>query len=204
MVKKSNKLLFGVGTNDLDYSVAIHEKINGKHKIVWTCPYYVRWVRMLERCYSEDYQLRKPTYVGCYTCPEWHLLSNFRAWMITQDWEGKELDKDILFRGNKEYSPDTCVFVERELNLFLGERTAKRGKYPIGVSVHNSKTHPFLAQGNSVITGKSERIGTFDTPEEAHEAWLAFKLEQAYFLASKQTDSRIAKALIDRYENYTN
>lgn len=50
--------------------------------------------------------------------------------------------------------------------------------------------------------GKNTNIGRFDTQEEAQDAWIAYKLEQARTIAAKQTDKRVAKALIDRYENY--
>lgn len=45
---------------------------------------------------------------------------------------------------------------------------------------------------------------SIETAELAHKAWLQYKLEQARILATKQTDVRVAKALIDRYENYHN
>jgi glutaredoxin 1 len=37
---------------------------------------------------------------------------------------------------------------------------------------------------------------------EAHQAWLKCKQEVALEFAAEQTDPRVAKALIDRYENY--
>jgi len=56
------------------------------------------------------------------------------------------------------------------------------------------------------VLGKNgnEYLGKFDTPEEAHRAWLRFKLVQAHILAAEQTDERVANALVDRYENYEN
>lgn len=200
-LRKRNKLLFGVGVNDSDYNVVEHKIIDGKRKIVWTCPFYVKWRDMLYRCYHASMQTKFPTYVGCSVCEEWLTFSSFKAWMIQQDWEGKVLDKDILILGNKIYSPDNCVFVNSKVNLFISERVRNRGQWPIGVSWHN-RDSKFRARGGSVVTGKDVCIGYFDTPEEAHKAWLAFKLKQAYILASEQTDERVAKALIDRYENY--
>lgn len=54
------------------------------------------------------------------------------------------------------------------------------------------------------FTGEGEHLGLFNTEQEAHEVWLAKKLEHAYALAALQTDKRIAKALIDRYTTYLN
>lgn len=54
--------------------------------------------------------------------------------MLTKDWQGNQLDKDILNPGNKEYSPDNCIFVTQDINLLLNSRAKCRGKYPQGVS----------------------------------------------------------------------
>lgn len=157
---------------------------------------------MIERCYSAVCQSKHQTYVGCTVCEEWTRFSNFKAWMETQDWEGKELDKDILFSGNKVYSATTCVFVDQRVNLFSIGSNASRGDWPIGVYWHKA-SGKFSSQCSSVVTGKYTYLGLFDTPEEAHKAWLSFKLKQAYVLASEQADERVAKALIAKYENYT-
>tara|TARA_R110002050_G_scaffold11693_1_gene39168 strand:- start:71 stop:445 length:375 start_codon:yes stop_codon:yes gene_type:complete len=104
------KFIHGVATNDADYFT----QYKGK-----TCPYYSRWRKMLERCYSVEWQESKPTYKECSVCNEWLLFSNFKSWMINQDWIGKELDKDIINNGNKTYSPENCAFVSRKVNLLI-------------------------------------------------------------------------------------
>ena len=50
--------------------------------------------------------------------------------MEQQDYDGKHLDKDLLVCNNKVYSPETCVFVPREINQFLTKSNNSRGKYP--------------------------------------------------------------------------
>lgn len=200
---KRNRLVCGVGINDADYSVYISKLVDGKWKAIWVCPFYMKWRSMIVRCYSESFILRQPSYIGCSSVVEWHLFSNFKTWMENQIWEGKELDKDILIHGNKVYSPETCVFVDNKINVFLTDYKAKRGVYPIGVSLDKSmQEKPYRSRCNSVVTGKTEYLGHYKTPEEAHSVWLAFKLEQAHILAAEQTDERVARALIDRYENY--
>ena len=90
------------------------------------------------------------------------------AWMKTQSWEGKQIDKDILVPGNKVYSPETCVFVSRNVNVLLTNSLAKRGKCPVGVRFMVSiKKYTAQMTRYSKIT----HLGTFDTPEEAHEAY---------------------------------
>lgn len=201
---KRNKLVYGVGIMDADYVVKKFERWyeNGKrkHKQIWICPFYEKWKDMLKRCYSEKYQERCPTYKGCSVCQEWLTFSNFRAWMEQQDYEGKQLDKDILFPGNKVYSPETCVFVDQWVNLFLTERQNDRGEYMIGVHWRKDLSK-FRANCNDG-SGKNKHLGYFTNEVDAHKAWLDCKLKLAYQLASEQTDPRTAKALIERYENY--
>src|SRR5690554_513591 len=105
---KNRKLVHGVGVNDADYVIQKWEEfgyVDGKRKrkLVWRCPYYGVWVRMLERCYSAKTQDRRPTYKGCSVSEEWLTFSTFKDWMKTQKWEGLQLDKDLLFEGNKVY-----------------------------------------------------------------------------------------------------
>ena len=201
---KKKKLVYGVGINDADYPVQIKETIcyvdgKRKQKLVWICPFYQKWVSMMARCYSPKYQDKYPTYKDCFVCEEWKYFSNFKEWISQQSYEGKVLDKDILVRANKVYSPETCVLVDSRVNNFLIDSAATRGKYLLGVTLHK-QTSKFSSTGNNF--GQRTHLGLFDTELEAHKAWLAFKLEQAKILAAEQTDPRVAKALIERYENY--
>lgn len=203
-MKNLTKLVYGVGINDADYSVHLFETsytIDGKRKVKlkWKCPYYSRWKDMLMRCYSLKCLQRHPTYRDCYVCDEWLVFSNFKAWMEQQDWEGKHLDKDLLIEGNKVYSPNACVFIDQKLNKFLLECYSSRGEYPIGVS-WNKRLGKFVATCNNPITGKSEHLGVFIYPNEAHLAWKQTKHKFALDLANTQKDPRVVKALINRYK----
>src|SRR3990167_62339 len=174
---------------------------NGKKITTWRCPFYTRWVGMLERGYSLKFKDKAPTYKDCTVCEEWLTFSSFKAWMEQQDWEGKQLDKDLLVRGNKLYSPETCVFISRQVNNFLIERDFDRGDYLIGVSWYKAYSK-FMANCSNPFTKKRENLGYFSTEAQAHEAWLSRKLEFAYQLAAIQVDERVSSALISRYENY--
>jgi hypothetical protein len=121
--------------------------------------------------------------------------------MEEQDWEGKHLDKDLLVRGNKTYGPETCLFLEPKINTFLVEGVKNDGSFPTGVSKHRRKKK-YSATCMSAATGRSTHLGYFETIEDAHKAWLSFKLEQAYIIAAAQTDIKISEALIDYYKNY--
>jgi hypothetical protein len=200
---KHKKLVFGVGVNDADYVTRKNEVIGyvdgkQKQKQVWICPYYRAWTSMLKRCYSAKWQEKNQTYKGCSVSNEWLTFSNFKAWMKKQDWEGKDLDKDILIEGNKVYSSDTCVFVTRMVNTFTIDSGASRGEWLIGTS-WDKRAGKFRSMCNNPFTKKLEYLGLFKTEQEAYNAWAKKKLELARELASIQTDPRVAKALFDRY-----
>lgn len=202
---KAKKLVCGVGINDADYLVKKWETINTngkrKRKLIWSCPFYLAWVNMLNRCYSTKYQDRKPTYSGCGVSEEWLTFSVFKNWMETQDWQDKQLDKDLLFEGNKVYSADTCVFVSGMVNSFTIDCGVTRGELPIGVSWEKG-SNKFKSRCRNPFTEKQEYLGYFTCEQDAHQAWLKRKLELAKELAAMQTDPRVAEALINRYSNY--
>lgn len=200
---KTRKLVHGVGVNDADYVVEKKETIGyvdgkQKQKKVWVCAYYRTWADMLNRCYSTKYQERNPTYKGCSVSEDWLKFSSFKSWMERQDWEGKQLDKDLLFEGNKIYSAETCVFISPMVNTFVNDSGAARGKWQIGVCWHK-KAGKFISHCSNPFTKKLDYLGLFACEQEAHEAWLKRKLELAHELAAIQEDPRVAEALIRRY-----
>lgn len=194
------KLVHGVGINDAGYTVARSSRASGKCVQLWICPFYNTWKGMLERGYSEKCKKRCPTYRDVTVCEEWHRFSNFRAWMIEQDWEGKQIDKDLLVEGNKIYSPTTCVFVSKRTNTFCLESNASRGEWPVGVYRHKRDQKFVAAIGD--LAGMRRYIGAFGCPLEAHRAWLKEKRVLAVIIAAEQSDPRVAEAIIKRYENY--
>lgn len=193
----------GVGVNDADYQTHISKYAteNGKRKKVWhwVCPFYAVWHNMLKRCYSEKYKDRWQTYKNKTVCSEWLYFMNFKRWMEEQDWEGKQLDKDLLYPGNVIYSPEACIFISGTVNTFIVTQENRRGDFPIGVSFHKP-TRKFSAYCGNPFTKKVENLGSYLTPEEAHAAWKRRKLELAVKLAEIQDNPRVAKALIERYK----
>ena len=190
---KKTTLVFGIGINDADHSV--RPTINGKQV---RCHYYTTWIDMLKRCYSKKYKESRPTYQGCSVCPEWISFMNFCKWMMTQDWQGKALDKDLLFEDNKVYSPTACAFVDRATNNFTIDSGRSRGEYPLGVSFHKHKGK-FIAKCSNPFSKKQEHLGYFTCEHQAHLAWKARKHILACQLADLQTDPRVAAALRTRY-----
>ena len=166
---------------------------------------YALWKRMLERCYSDSYQKKRPTYKGCKVSDNFKSYEYFYEWCHSQigfGVDGFELDKDLLIKGNKVYSESTCVFIPSEINLLLVKREASRGEHPIGV--YWSKTNKaFIAQINK-NKGMQEKLGLFKTELEAFNAYKqakeAFIKEQANKWKDK-IDERTYEALMNYQVN---
>ena len=198
-----NKLVHGIGVNDLDYRVHVQEyvtKNGGKRirKTVFKCKYYAAWTSMLVRCYSKKFLESNQSYIGTSVCSEWLYATAFKKWVEQQDWSGKSLDKDIIVPGSKLYSPETCAFVLNATNNFVTARDSSRGDYPIGVHLCRP-TGKYRAQCGNPFTGKNEHLGCFSTPEEAHEVWRKRKHELAQLVAATESDPRVVEALKKRY-----
>lgn len=161
---KLSPSVHGVGINDSGYDV--NPIINGKRVL---CPIYQKWSSMIARCYSEAGN--KPTYKNVTVCDEWLLFSNFKKWIETQDYIGKDLDKDVVNPSNKVYSPDNCVLISHHVNSLLLDCGAARGKLPIGVTKNWNKYEAKC----SINAKKSVYLGLHDTPEKAHAAYVDYK-----------------------------
>ena len=91
---------------------------------------------MIRRCYSNEYKEKAPTYENCTSCREWLNFQVFAKWYhlnrLSDDVK-YQLDKDIINRGNKVYSPENCALVPRHINNIILDNKLKRGELPIGV-----------------------------------------------------------------------
>lgn len=123
-LKKVEKLVQEHGINDTPIN---------KTKEKFKYQAYRSWSRILERVYSEAYHKRNPTYKDCTVCKEWLTLSNYIKWYEKNYIEGYHLDKDILVHNNKHYSPNTCVFVPKDINTLLVDNLGKRGEFKQGI-----------------------------------------------------------------------
>lgn len=167
---------------------------------------YSTWFKMLTRCYNEAVRFKHPSYKDVTVCEEWHNFQNFAEWCYKQkyfkavDDRGKiyALDKDILVKGNKVYSPETCCFVPQEINSFLISRKSTRGKYPIGVQLdERAKRFRASISGGS---GKTIHLGRFDTADHAFQAYKEAKEALFKKLAEKwdgRVDNEVYQALIN-------
>jgi len=183
------KLVQGHGTNDAWFHTC--PRINGKR--VFYKPYQT-WSHMLRRCYDSKLHEKYPTYIGCIVCDEWLTFSSFEKWMLTQDWQGIALDKDIIKQGNKVYCPEYCRFISQALNKLLTGSDAIRGAYPMGVSLEK-KANRYRSQIR--INGKQKLLGCFKTVQEAKFEYNKAKYAEIRSHAMMQSDPAIKAGLLN-------
>jgi hypothetical protein len=182
---------FKDGTVKSPYDITVHGvgyKGVGKyscktHKRAWD-----NWSRMLRRCY-DPYTINKNiTYKDCYVCKEWFNFQNFAKWHEENFYAipgiNIQLDKDILYKGNKIYSPETCIYVPQRINSLFLNKPSCRGKLPIGCF----KSYNKICSRCCTPEG-SVHLGRFDTVEEA-------------FLAYKEFKENYTKQIADEYKKF--
>ena len=160
---------------------------------------YKSWHNMIKRCYSEELYKNHPTYKDCEVCKEWRCFSNFKKWFDEHYVEGWHLDKDILVKGNKVYSPETCCFVPCEINSLFTKRQNYRGEYPIGV-IYCPASKRFKECYKATFTSETKKIylGIFRTPNEAFNAYKVAKEQYIKEAADKwkdQLEPRVYEAM---------
>jgi hypothetical protein len=134
---------------------------------------YITWRGMLGRCYNSKQQEKHPTYVGCSVDERWHNFQVFKEWFDKNSIEGWQLDKDILHKSNKIYSPETCCFVPKEVNILF-----RKDRNEVGV---RKKGNRFEATATFL---KKSYLGTFDTIEEASAVYKQAKNTRVVELAT--------------------
>ena len=153
------------------------------------------WKNMLKRCYSEVSFKKSPSYEQCLTSETFNHYQQFKTWCNQQLGFGNtgwELDKDILVKGNKVYSEDTCCFVPKEINLLLVKHDKGRGDYLLGVDYHKNRKQ-FRARCSD------KHLGWFNTELEAFRAYKQAKEAYIKEVANKwkdKIDPKVYDALI--------
>ncbi len=144
--------VFNVGYEGIGvYNSLIHRKM-------WDV-----WHSILGRCYSEEVQKNRPTYKGCSVDENWHNFQVFAEWFEEnynpETMQGWHLDKDILVKGNKIYSPETCCFVPNEINCLFKTEYESSNTFRNRIRV--------TSQGKYNVRYNSKHVGNFTTYEEA-------------------------------------
>ena len=168
----NRKVVLGVGINDSTSAISKGRYRDDKD--------YYTWHGMLQRCYDKKFQKKHPTYAGCSVCEQWKYFSSFQKWFLDPRngyKKGYCLDKDIIFKGNKVYSPDTCCFVPMEINAMLTKTNKLRGDLPIGVQ-HYGNRYKASVQINKHPT----YLGLYNS---ANAAFLSYKKAKEKYIKEK-------------------
>nr|DAI89615.1 MAG TPA: hypothetical protein [Caudoviricetes sp.] len=142
--------------------------IEGKDTAIYTA-----WSGILRRCYDKKFLIRNPSYYKTIVCEEWHNFQNFATW-FENNWKpymkGWHVDKDILFKRDKIYSPETCSIVPAEINYLLLKCNASRGGLPIGVFKDGKKYVAKLVRDKGI-----QKYTRHNTIEEAFQSYKVAK-----------------------------
>jgi AP2 domain len=162
-----DKSVYGIGyIGEGKYKPTVHREMTPQYKV---------WRGMLQRCYDKKFQENNMSYLGCIVNDEWHNFQTFAEWYDQNFYEIEgervHLDKDVLIKGNKVYSPNTCIFVPHRINSLFTKSNSIRGDLPIGVS-KDRRTHRYVS---TYWNRKQDYIGMYNTPEEAFEAYKTHK-----------------------------
>jgi len=160
------------------------------HKNIFSQNQYRIWKGMIERCYKHYHENRNYVYNKCSVCDDWLNFQNFADWYDENYYEIPDnqicLDKDILIKGNKIYSPETCCFVPQNINKLFTKTDKNRGKYPIGVT-WEKKANAFRSQCNNG-SKKQYFLGYYNSEEKAFNVYKKFK-------------EKLIKEIADEYKN---
>lgn len=149
---------------------------NGKKTECYLC-----WVSLITRCYKSSANSEHYFNI-CTVHEDWHNFQNFAGWYYKQRGcnKGYPLDKDLITKGNKHYSPETCCLVPREVNNVIIVSNKNR-QLPAGVTIIKSGRY----QARISIENKTVRLGVYDTAKDAHEAYVRKKEASVRGMAEK-------------------
>lgn len=154
--------IYGIGITGCKYPTKINS-VSTKE--------YLAWIDMLKRCFMEKTKNKQPSYKEVECCKEWLNFEVFCDWLHSQPnydkWKNGyrwAIDKDILNKRNKVYSPENCILIPQNVNCLFLKREAERGIYPIGVRY---KSEGFIAVCRNPFLDKAVEIGSYSTPEKA-------------------------------------
>jgi len=149
---------------------------------------YSLWQGIRARCFRNSSK-KDAGYKDCTVDPRFYGFQAFAAWVTKQIgfYDGFQLDKDLLVKGNRTYGPDQCIFLPHEINSSLIKNSGIRGDLPIGVLRNAGQAiNPFRACIS--ISQRNRRIGSYETPNEA-------------FLAYKEAKESAIKELAHKYKH---
>lgn len=164
-------------TSNLDLAYKFHHNMTRRSKKHW----------------NKD----KPTYTDIIISEEFSYFHLFYEWCIVQKGFTKseyQLDKDILFKGNRIYGSEYCVFVPPILNNFILFKFNQNRHLPMGVMKSGDKF-----RGNISRFGETVKSSVFASQEQAYEWYVkekncyAKELSQLIRQGDYEVDERVFK-----------
>lgn len=168
-----DKSMYGIGYLGVGKYKASVDCVHTQENDAWKC--------MISRCYEPGRKEYKTYFRDCEVCLEWLNFQNFAKWYCIHKYPVNErlhVDKDILYPGNKIYSPDNCLLVPQRINMLFLNKPNKRG-LPNGIT---KMRHGYSAKYNQI------ELGTFCT------------LEDAFFHYAKEKERKI-REVTNEYKN---
>lgn len=171
-------------------------KYNGVHTAE-----YEDWHSMIRRCY--DNSAYHVTYQDVEVYESWKCYQTFAEWATKQvgfNNKGWHLDKDLLIKGSRIYSPDTCTYLPREINGFIKRK--RMNDLPLGVDlvINESGVIQYRSQGRA--NGSNVGLGSYPDIETAFNVYKKHKEALAKDLAVTWK-SKIDKRAYEALMNYT-
>ena len=122
--------------------------------------YYQQWKNMLLRCYVKEDRHRP--YEDSEVCEEWLNFQTFSKWYDEHYYEIDErlhIDKDIKYKGNKIYSPYTCILVPQSINEIFHRSQAKQIDCDLPETIRRTKN-------GYKVWFRGEGLGTYNSVDE--------------------------------------
>ncbi len=186
-----NKGYIGIG----DYPIYINKK---------STPAYDAWRKMFDRCYSESYHEKEPTYIGCSVCSEWCNFQIFAKWFYDNYYEientNMQVDKDWIKHHNKIYCPKYCEIVPSIINsCTVTHDKIKYKELPIGIRYgYKGKYVVYLSK-----YGIRYKIGEYKDLKKAMTVYKENKIKYIHELANKYKQY-ISKEIYEQMMDFEN
>lgn len=171
-------------------------------------PAYEVWNSKLKNCYGNSKSMH--LYKDVEFCEEWLNFQVFAKWFYSQTkiyGKGGFVDKDLLFLGNREYSPETCVYIPPAVNsLFTGTSGNISGVHWCNTQ---QKWVAQIQRGELTAQGKKKQsyLGRFNCKQTADTAYYSAKLAHVKEVALKHQEQLPPILFYKLYhgtENYLN
>lgn len=160
---------------------------------------YAHFHSMFNRVFGKSALKHRETYRDCNIDEHFHNFQVFAEWCNKQvgfSEDGWQLDKDILIKGNRTYSPMACVFVPNAINCIFAAGT-KNDTLPKGVYWKPKRACYVSAVS---VDNKFKHLGYFNTIDDAKAAYDKAKIDEVCRVAEKyrsRIDKRVYEILLN-------